>query len=238
MASSTVTSGHGVNASVLSTIGGLGPKRFAPGKRRRLSRRQDNAQNVAIINPNLFRKRLTWQCPSRASHPTKPSAKHGQTNQAVNIDPLHQMPGLKFDSHNIRVDTLLTDGGTEFYGAHDRHEYELHLAVENIDHTRIKVKNPQTNGICERFHKTMLYLGAFRKKLYETLEAFQEDLDEWLTRYNEQRTYQDAGASAKPRCRPCSTALSGRAKSRTCPAPLEQAHVTASIRRTPTTPDR
>ena len=28
-------------------------------------------------------------------------------------------------------------------------EYELYLAVENIDHTRTKASSPQTNGICE-----------------------------------------------------------------------------------------
>ncbi len=61
-----------------------------------------------------------------------------------------------FDEHGIRVDRILTDRGTEYCGAHDRHEYELYLAVEDIDHTRTKVKSPQTNGICERFHKTLL----------------------------------------------------------------------------------
>src|SRR5262249_38485823 len=35
-------------------------------------------------------------------------------------------------------------------------EYELYLAVEDIDHSRTKTKSPQTNGICERFHKTAL----------------------------------------------------------------------------------
>ena len=61
-----------------------------------------------------------------------------------------------FDVHAIRVDRILTDRGTEYCGAHDRHEYELCLAVEDIDHTRTKVKSPQTNGICERLHKTLL----------------------------------------------------------------------------------
>lgn len=42
-----------------------------------------------------------------------------------------------------------------------------------MDHTRTKTKSPQTNGICERFHKTMLnelYRVAYRKKLYRTLD--------------------------------------------------------------------
>ena len=88
---------------------------------------------------------------------------------------------------------VLTDRGTEYCGTPDKHEYELYLAIEDIDHTRTKTKSPQTNGICERFHKTILdefYRVAFRKKLYTSLEEIQKDLDEWLTQYNEQRTHQ------------------------------------------------
>src|SRR5215467_9531362 len=69
-----------------------------------------------------------------------------------------------------------------------RHEYELYLAVEDIDHTRTKAKSPQTNGICERFHKTVLnefYRVAFRKKVYRSLDELQVDLDLWLREYNE-----------------------------------------------------
>jgi hypothetical protein len=60
--------------------------------------------------------------------------------------------------------------------------------VENIDHSRTKTKHPQTNGICERFHKTVqdeFYSIAFRKKLYSSLEQLQADLDSWLEGYNE-----------------------------------------------------
>jgi transposase InsO family protein len=98
------------------------------------------------------------------------------------------------DEHDIRVDRMiLTDRGTEYCGAHDRHEYELYLAVEDIDHTRTKVRSPRTNGICERFHKTLLdefYRVAFRKKVYDTPDALQADLDDWVKIYNEQRTHQ------------------------------------------------
>src|SRR5262249_9426873 len=67
------------------------------------------------------------------------------------------------------------------------------LTHSNIDHTRTKARSPQTNGICERFHKTVLnefYRVAFRKKLYTTLEELQADLDAWLREYNEQRPHQ------------------------------------------------
>ena len=62
---------------------------------------------------------------------------------------------------------MLTDRGSEYCGNPERHEYELCLAIEDVDYTRTKTKSPQTNGICERFHKTALnefYRVAFRKK--------------------------------------------------------------------------
>ena len=98
-----------------------------------------------------------------------------------------------FEHHEISLNRILTDRGTEYCGAPDRHEYELYLAIENIDHTRTKTKHPQTNGICERFHKTLLhefYHVAFRKKIYRFLEELQTDLDVWLREYNEERPHQ------------------------------------------------
>jgi transposase InsO family protein len=98
-----------------------------------------------------------------------------------------------FELHEIPVSRVLTDRGTEYGGAPERHEYELYLAVENIDHTRTKTRHPQTNGICERFHKTMLnefYRVAFRKKVYRTLEELQADLDAWLQEYNARLPHQ------------------------------------------------
>src|SRR6266702_2736691 len=80
-----------------------------------------------------------------------------------------------------------------FYVNPERHEYELYLAVEDIDHSRTKTKSPQTNGICERFHKTALnefYRVAFRKKVYHSLDELQTDLDVWLREYNESRPHQ------------------------------------------------
>jgi transposase InsO family protein len=97
-----------------------------------------------------------------------------------------------FEEHDLVLSRVLTDRGTEYCGT-DSHEYELYLAVEDIDHTRTKVKSPQTNGICERFHKTVLnefYRVAFRKKIYRTLDELQIDLDAWLRLYNEQRPHQ------------------------------------------------
>jgi transposase InsO family protein len=98
-----------------------------------------------------------------------------------------------FDEQQIPLSRVLTDRGTEYCGAPERHEYELYLAVENIDHTRTKVKSPHTNGIVERFHRTVLkefYKVAFRRRIYAGLEQLQADLDGWLIEYNELRPHQ------------------------------------------------
>ncbi len=82
---------------------------------------------------------------------------------------------------------ILTDRGTEYCGKLENHDYELYLNVNDIEHTKTKARHPQTNGICERFHKTILhefYQAAFRSKIYVSLEELQKDLDEWLYFYN------------------------------------------------------
>ena len=97
-----------------------------------------------------------------------------------------------FEEHEIALSRVLTDRGTEYCGT-DSHDYELYLAVEDIDHTRSKVKSPQTNGICERFHKTVLnefYRVAFRKKIFTSINELQTDLDTWLRLYNQERPHQ------------------------------------------------
>jgi transposase len=98
-----------------------------------------------------------------------------------------------FESHDLPMLRILTDRGTEYCGKADRHDYQLYLAINNIEHTKTKVRSPQTNGICERFHKTILqefYQVTFRKKLYSDMEALQKDLDEWIEYYNNERTHQ------------------------------------------------
>jgi len=97
-----------------------------------------------------------------------------------------------FESHNVPLLRILTDRGTEYCGKLEHHAYQLYLGIENIDHSRTKAYSPQTNGICERFHKTMqeeCYHVLFRKKFYSTLEELQNDIDTWLTSYNCERPH-------------------------------------------------
>jgi transposase InsO family protein len=97
-----------------------------------------------------------------------------------------------FEDHQVPLLRVLTDRGTEFKGKPEHHEYELYLQIEGIEHSKTQVRHPQTNGICERLHRTMqeeFYAVAFRKKLYSSLDEMQLDLDEWMKYYNQDRAH-------------------------------------------------
>jgi transposase InsO family protein len=97
-----------------------------------------------------------------------------------------------YEEHDIPLLRILTDRGSEYCGNREKHEFQLYLDLEDIEHTRTKVKHPQTNGICERFHKTIqneFYATAFRRRIYNSLDELQTDVDAWMLDYNEQRTH-------------------------------------------------
>lgn len=97
-----------------------------------------------------------------------------------------------YEEHSVRLLRILTDRGTEYNGALENHEYQLYLAIEDIDHSKTKAYHPQTNGICERFHRTIkeeFYDIAFRKKIYTSLDELQADLDRWMAYYNAERPH-------------------------------------------------
>lgn len=98
-----------------------------------------------------------------------------------------------FEQQNLPILRILTDRGTEYCGVAEHHDYQLYLALNDIEHTKTKAQSPQTNGICERFHKTILnefYCVTLRKKIYDNVESLQKDLDEWVHYYNNERTHQ------------------------------------------------
>lgn len=117
---------------------------------------------------------------------------YDRRNALVAADLLNDRVIPFYEKHDIRLLRILTDRGTEYCGRREQHEYQLYLAVEDIDHTKTKAKSPQTNGICERFHRTCqdeFYSIAFRKKIYQSIDDLQQDLDRWVDHYNSQRTH-------------------------------------------------
>lgn len=117
---------------------------------------------------------------------------YGSKDALVAADLLNDRVVPMYEEQGIRLVRILTDRGTEYCGKKEEHAYQLYLALEDIDHTRTKAKSPQTNGICERFHRTIqdeFYAIAFRKKVYGSIKELQQDLDEWLHWYNHERTH-------------------------------------------------
>jgi transposase InsO family protein len=98
-----------------------------------------------------------------------------------------------FEDQALPMLRILTDRGTEYCGKAEQHDYQLYLALNDIEHTKTKAQSPQTNGICERFHKTILqefYQVTLRKHIYTGIDDLQKDLDEWIKYYNNDRTHQ------------------------------------------------
>ena len=117
---------------------------------------------------------------------------YDRKNALVAADMLNDQVLPFFEEEDVDLLRILTDRGTEFCGSLEHHEYELYLAIEDIDHTKTKARHPQTNGICERFHRTIqeeFYQVAFRKKIFHSIEELQADLDQWLWQYNHERTH-------------------------------------------------
>lgn len=117
---------------------------------------------------------------------------YDRKNALVAADLLNDRVVPWYESHDVKLLRILTDLGTEYCGNREYHEYELYLDIEDIDHSKIRVRSPQSNGICERFHKTILnefYQIAFRKKIYQNLQQLQDDVDVWMTHYNTERTH-------------------------------------------------
>ena len=117
---------------------------------------------------------------------------YDRKNAIAAADLLNDLVLPFFEQQNIPLLRILTDRGTEYKGKREHHEYELYLDIEDIEHSKIQVRSPQSNGICERLHRTIqeeFYAVAFRKKLYQSLDQLQSDLDEWMEYYNNERPH-------------------------------------------------
>ena len=134
-----------------------------------------------------------------------------------------------YDSHEVKLCRVLTDRGTEYCGNPQHHEYELYLAVEDVDHSRTKTKSPQTNGIVERFHKTVLASStgwpSARRSIARSpscrptsTAGSEPTMRRGLTR--------EDGASAKPPCTPSLTPCRSQGRNSSPPDLIRQAEPT------------
>ncbi len=105
-----------------------------------------------------------------------------------------------FEAAGARIEVVLSDNGREFCGRPDRHPYELFLQLEEIEHRSTKVKRPQSNGIVERLHRTLLdehFRVEGRRTWFETIDEMQTVLDDYMTVYNRKRPHQGRGINGR-----------------------------------------
>ena len=117
---------------------------------------------------------------------------YDRKNALVAADMLNDRVLPFFAEQEVDLLRILTDRGTEYCGNREHHEFQLYLTIEDIAHTKTKAKSPQTNGICERFHRTIqdeFYAIAFRKKVYQSIDELENDLQKWMAFYNSERTH-------------------------------------------------
>jgi transposase InsO family protein len=117
---------------------------------------------------------------------------YDRKNALVAADILNDKVLPWYEEQDVRILRILTDRGVEYCGNREHHEYQLYLTIEGIEHTKTKVRSPKTNGITERFQKTIgdeFYKVAFRTKVYTSLEMLQQDVDSWVIEYNNERTH-------------------------------------------------
>ena len=108
-------------------------------------------------------------------------------------DTIHNRVLPFYDEHAIAVEHLLTDNGREFCRQELQHPFELYLAISQVRHRRSEIRSPETNGFCERFHRTLkeeFFAVAFRKTFYESVDKLQADLDRYVEFYNRERAHQ------------------------------------------------
>lgn len=81
-----------------------------------------------------------------------------------------------FEEHGIRLLRILTDRGTEYCGAREHHEYELYLALEDIDHSKTKAKSPQMISVndCTALCRMSSMQSLLEKKSILRLRSYKQ----------------------------------------------------------------
>lgn len=108
------------------------------------------------------------------------------------VDLLHDRVLPFYDAQGVALERILSDNGREYCGRPLHHPFELYCLVQQIEHRTTKVGSPETNGMVERFHRTLkdeFFSLAYRRKHYDSVEALQADLDAFVAFYNSGRAH-------------------------------------------------
>lgn len=108
------------------------------------------------------------------------------------VDLLHDRVLPFYDAQGVALERILSDNGREYCGRPLHHPFELYCLVQQIQHRTTKVGSPETNGMVERFHRTLkdeFFSLAYRRKHYDSVEALQADLDAFVAFYNASRAH-------------------------------------------------
>ena len=93
--------------------------------------------------------------------------------------------------YEIRFEEIMSDNGSEFSSRNNQssHPFERMLKELGIRHRYTRPYRPQTNGKVERFWRS-LNEDLIEGTVFETLEEFKKELEEYLIYYNELRPHQ------------------------------------------------
>ncbi|MCA3632589.1 MAG: transposase [Methylobacterium sp.] len=122
-----------------------------------------------------------------------------------------------FDSADTRV-------------AHLEKRYAERLKGGEIGHRTTRVKWAQSNGIIERFHRTLLdehFRVEGRRTWFETIEEMQGVLDDYLVIYNTRRPHQRRGMNGRTPAQAFIEGLPNASQQEVTARPKQTKHKTA-----------
>lgn len=89
---------------------------------------------------------------------------------------LKKYPGMK--------PRIVTDNGTQFKSK----DFRALLKEFSLKDIKTRIKHPESNGVIERFHRSLREEGLLEKQLNDKYKAF-EAIENWVDYYNNQRLH-------------------------------------------------